>query len=283
MNKVWKPNLTRRSTEHVIYTRAVLARQPNERSGAQIRTVRKLIIVTKSILESAPLGRRADKFNIPFAGSCLLQGNSKSETTPEKLVQRLVRARPPPRRPPPAPSEIYVRHSLCINELTQRRARRAAERPAADERRAPAAASAPASPLRTSFSSIPFSLRFINKDPIAQIITLIPLIGCPHRHIKSRVRDSLYVAGSAPGERQRSPARRADSRSCTTQLLLNRFTEAKNFYFKKNNETLRLGVTLKSVTLGNVTMSHRTREARRMPSSLPLNYDRSAARAALEN
>ncbi|GBP68790.1 hypothetical protein EVAR_36551_1, partial [Eumeta japonica] len=47
---------------------------------------------------------------------------------------------------------------------------------------------------------------------------------------------------------------------------------------------LRLGVTLKSVTLGNVTMSHRTREARRMPCvSLPLNYDRSAARAALEN
>ncbi|GBP79273.1 hypothetical protein EVAR_98775_1 [Eumeta japonica] len=44
---------------------------------------------------------------------------------------------------------------------------------------------------------------------------------------------------------------------------------------------LRLGVTLKSVTLGNVTMSHRTREARRMPCvSLPLNYDRSAARAA---
>ncbi|GBP90118.1 hypothetical protein EVAR_87222_1 [Eumeta japonica] len=43
---------------------------------------------------------------------------------------------------------------------------------------------------------------------------------------------------------------------------------------------LRLGVTLKSVTLGNVTMSHRTREARRMPCvSLPLNYDRSAARS----
>ncbi|GBP32212.1 hypothetical protein EVAR_27636_1 [Eumeta japonica] len=41
---------------------------------------------------------------------------------------------------------------------------------------------------------------------------------------------------------------------------------------------LRLGVTLKSVTLGNVTMSHRTREARRMPCvSLPLNYDRSRA------
>ncbi|GBP23183.1 hypothetical protein EVAR_82347_1 [Eumeta japonica] len=38
--------------------------------------------------------------------------------------------------------------------------------------------------------------------------------------------------------------------------------------------------SLKSVTLGNVTMSHRTREARRMPCvSLPLNYDRSAARA----
>ncbi|GBP56954.1 hypothetical protein EVAR_79090_1 [Eumeta japonica] len=36
---------------------------------------------------------------------------------------------------------------------------------------------------------------------------------------------------------------------------------------------------MKSVTLGNVTMSHRTREARRMPCvSLPLNYDRSAAR-----
>ncbi|GBO98425.1 hypothetical protein EVAR_67978_1 [Eumeta japonica] len=41
---------------------------------------------------------------------------------------------------------------------------------------------------------------------------------------------------------------------------------------------------MKNVTLGNVTMSHRTREARRMPCvSLPLNYDRSAARAALEN
>ncbi|GBP17120.1 hypothetical protein EVAR_17247_1 [Eumeta japonica] len=36
---------------------------------------------------------------------------------------------------------------------------------------------------------------------------------------------------------------------------------------------------MKSVTLGNVTMSHRTREARRMPCSLPLNYDRSAARS----
>ncbi|GBP92457.1 hypothetical protein EVAR_99633_1 [Eumeta japonica] len=35
---------------------------------------------------------------------------------------------------------------------------------------------------------------------------------------------------------------------------------------------------MKNVTLGNVTMSHRTREARRMPCvSLPLNYDRSAA------
>ncbi|GBP70437.1 hypothetical protein EVAR_41582_1 [Eumeta japonica] len=46
---------------------------------------------------------------------------------------------------------------------------------------------------------------------------------------------------------------------------------------------LRLGVTYeKGVTLGNVTMSHRTREARRMPCvSLPLNYDRSAA--LLEN
>ncbi|GBP18724.1 hypothetical protein EVAR_8551_1 [Eumeta japonica] len=43
---------------------------------------------------------------------------------------------------------------------------------------------------------------------------------------------------------------------------------------------LRLGVTLKSVTLGNVTMSHRTREGRCL-ASLPLNYDRSAAR--LEN
>ncbi|GBP79925.1 hypothetical protein EVAR_75297_1 [Eumeta japonica] len=32
---------------------------------------------------------------------------------------------------------------------------------------------------------------------------------------------------------------------------------------------LRLGVTLKSVTLGNVTMSHRTREARRMPCVSP--------------
>ncbi|GBP91038.1 hypothetical protein EVAR_42577_1 [Eumeta japonica] len=39
---------------------------------------------------------------------------------------------------------------------------------------------------------------------------------------------------------------------------------------------------MKSVTLGNVTMSHRTREARRICASLPLNYDRSAARA-LEN
>ncbi|GBP27487.1 hypothetical protein EVAR_14308_1 [Eumeta japonica] len=51
--------------------------------------------------------------------------------------------------------------------------------------------------------------------------------------------------------------------------------------FKKR---LRLGVTYeKSVTLGNVTMSHRTREARRMPCvSLPLNYDRSAARSTRE-
>ncbi|GBP47878.1 hypothetical protein EVAR_33594_1 [Eumeta japonica] len=57
-----------------------------------------------------------------------------------------------------------------------------------------------------------------------------------------------------------------------------------NRAFPPPGEGLRLGVTLKSVTLGNVTMSHRTREARRMPCvSLPLNYDRSAARAALEN
>ncbi|GBP98512.1 hypothetical protein EVAR_98348_1 [Eumeta japonica] len=40
---------------------------------------------------------------------------------------------------------------------------------------------------------------------------------------------------------------------------------------------------VKSVTLGNVTMSHR-RERPRMPSLSPLNYDRSAARAGtLEN
>ncbi|GBP64168.1 AT-rich interactive domain-containing protein 5B [Eumeta japonica] len=46
---------------------------------------------------------------------------------------------------------------------------------------------------------------------------------------------------------------------------------------------LRLGVTYENVTLGNVTMSHRTREARRMPCvSLPLNYDRSAARSTRE-
>ncbi|GBP72393.1 hypothetical protein EVAR_88349_1 [Eumeta japonica] len=32
---------------------------------------------------------------------------------------------------------------------------------------------------------------------------------------------------------------------------------------------LRLGVTYESVTLGNVTMSHRTREARRMPCVSP--------------
>ncbi|GBP66840.1 hypothetical protein EVAR_98792_1, partial [Eumeta japonica] len=39
---------------------------------------------------------------------------------------------------------------------------------------------------------------------------------------------------------------------------------------------------MKNVTLGNVTMSHRTR-ARRMPCvSLPLNYDRSAARSTRE-
>ncbi|GBP49257.1 hypothetical protein EVAR_102200_1 [Eumeta japonica] len=45
--------------------------------------------------------------------------------------------------------------------------------------------------------------------------------------------------------------------------------------------SLRLGVTYeKGVTLGNVTMSHRTRES--PPNALrlsPLNYDRSAARA----
>ncbi|GBP69501.1 hypothetical protein EVAR_43749_1 [Eumeta japonica] len=45
------------------------------------------------------------------------------------------------------------------------------------------------------------------------------------------------------------------------------------------NDWLRLGVTLKSVTLGNVTMSHRTREVPKPCVSLPLNYDRSAARS----
>ncbi|GBP80333.1 hypothetical protein EVAR_61884_1 [Eumeta japonica] len=50
-----------------------------------------------------------------------------------------------------------------------------------------------------------------------------------------------------------------------------------------NSMKLRLGVTYEKVTLGNVTMSHRTREARRMPCvSLPLNYDRSAARSTRE-
>ncbi|GBP35102.1 hypothetical protein EVAR_28300_1 [Eumeta japonica] len=43
------------------------------------------------------------------------------------------------------------------------------------------------------------------------------------------------------------------------------------------------GVTLKSVTLGNVTMSHRTRERpAECLASLPLNYDRSAARSTRE-
>ncbi|GBP93486.1 hypothetical protein EVAR_32913_1 [Eumeta japonica] len=39
---------------------------------------------------------------------------------------------------------------------------------------------------------------------------------------------------------------------------------------------------MKNVTLGNVTMSHRTREARMPCVSLPLNYDRSAARSTRE-
>ncbi|GBP84451.1 E3 ubiquitin-protein ligase MYLIP [Eumeta japonica] len=50
----------------------------------------------------------------------------------------------------------------------------------------------------------------------------------------------------------------------------------------EEKQRLRLGVTYeKGVTLGNVTMSHRTREARRL-ASLPLNYDRSAARSTRE-
>ncbi|GBP10395.1 hypothetical protein EVAR_91366_1 [Eumeta japonica] len=40
---------------------------------------------------------------------------------------------------------------------------------------------------------------------------------------------------------------------------------------------------LESVTLGNVTMSHRTRErSAECLASLPLNYDRSAARSTRE-
>ncbi|GBP28029.1 hypothetical protein EVAR_83660_1 [Eumeta japonica] len=47
-------------------------------------------------------------------------------------------------------------------------------------------------------------------------------------------------------------------------------------------DTLRLGVTLKSVTLGNVTMSHRTREA---ANALRLSHSTMIGlpRAALEN
>ncbi|GBP28088.1 hypothetical protein EVAR_21209_1 [Eumeta japonica] len=54
--------------------------------------------------------------------------------------------------------------------------------------------------------------------------------------------------------------------------------------YEAGEKRLRLGVTYENVTLGNVTMSHRTRERpAECLASLPLNYDRSAARAALEN
>ncbi|GBP04264.1 hypothetical protein EVAR_73414_1 [Eumeta japonica] len=56
----------------------------------------------------------------------------------------------------------------------------------------------------------------------------------------------------------------------------------KNVVIAENLRTgLRLGVTLKSVTLGNVTMSHRTREARRMRLSHSTMIG--LPRAALEN
>ncbi|GBP96632.1 hypothetical protein EVAR_28651_1 [Eumeta japonica] len=53
-------------------------------------------------------------------------------------------------------------------------------------------------------------------------------------------------------------------------------------YRRGNSPGLRLGVTLKSVTLGNVTMSHRTREVCRMPLSLHSTMI-GLPRAALEN
>ncbi|GBP50178.1 hypothetical protein EVAR_42859_1 [Eumeta japonica] len=56
------------------------------------------------------------------------------------------------------------------------------------------------------------------------------------------------------------------------QNLITRQVESQN-----DHANVGLGVTLKSVTLGNVTMSHRTRERpAECLASLPLNYDRSA-------
>ncbi|GBP19125.1 hypothetical protein EVAR_83438_1 [Eumeta japonica] len=68
---------------------------------------------------------------------------------------------------------------------------------------------------------------------------------------------------------------------------MNRYGRIDKGHPKKSNaeDRLRCGweSLYENVTLGNVTMSHRTRERpAECLASLPLNYDRSA-RAALEN
>ncbi|GBP59268.1 hypothetical protein EVAR_103224_1 [Eumeta japonica] len=74
-----------------------------------------------------------------------------------------------------------------------------------------------------------------------------------------------------------------DSISCRISICVGTIGErfrlcessANRVFITSNPLRLRLGVTMKSVTLGNVTMSHRTRERpAECLASLPLNYDR---------
>ncbi|GBP87111.1 hypothetical protein EVAR_59768_1 [Eumeta japonica] len=82
----------------------------------------------------------------------------------------------------------------------------------------------------------------------------------------------FYSDASADGVEERSlvPRSRSHARLRRNATMSHAFS-------------LRLGVTYENVTLGNVTMSHRTREARRMPCVSLHSTMIGLPRAALEN